>query len=198
MPLTKLSRKYHLLKKAKSGSHNQNENDFNKENQFVGPATCNPNNHRPNREGNISIIPETSSSSENGSQKNFNIDTILQSELKTNSSQGDKDVLERASTLNCKCSHRRSKCPSQYLHLKNGSRIEKNIEIYGEVGADTMNHLHNDAKEFSEISYMDCQNWRRFESTHIDHLAGTKEDNMSCFTEDFSKILQVIEESSLR
>ena len=43
---------------------------------------------------------------------------------------------------------------------------------------------------------MSSQNWRRFESTHIDHLAGTKEDNMSCFTEDFSKILQVIEESS--
>ena len=197
MPLTKLSRRYHLLKKAKSKSNNQKEDDFNKENQVVEPATFNPQNHHPNRKGNISIIPETSSSSENGSQEKLNIDTILQSELKANSLHKKDEDLDSPSNMNCECCKMKSKRHSQGLHLKNGSKIQQNIDINGELSAATgKNYIHNDITECSEISYMDCQNWKRFESTHIDHLAGTKEDNLSCFTEDFSKILQVIDEST--
>ena len=66
MPLSKLSRKYHLLKKSKKRSQDPKDGG-DKENQDVNSPILNLQHHN-NRKQDISVIPETSSSSENGEE----------------------------------------------------------------------------------------------------------------------------------
>ena len=172
MPLTKLSRKYHLLKKSKRRSKENKDQHVDEENKNVNSAIVNLQ-HHAKTPGSISIVPETSSSSDNDMPK------------------------INPEAANSNCNFMRTNMKSHFNRYDKSNSINPELSQNREKGAANESQcIRNDIPEFSEISYMDCQNWKRFESTHIDHLAGTKEHDTSCFTEDLSNILQEISGSS--
>ena len=192
MPLTKLSRKYHLLKKVKDTKNGPQcdllEEDIESPNIS---KRCEQGVFRQRKE-NISVIPETSSSSDNGNSIVSSIENlhlvpngssklsskpeVYQSILNSTSSENDSiqilpESFIQPKQIYNKITARRKKDRPHKKDLLNANRRG--------VGKDL---------ELSNLSYMDCENWKRFESTHIDHLKGLEKDSDSVFTEDLSRI----------
>ena len=195
MPLTKLSRKYHLLKKSKLRPQDPND-EFDKENKDINFKIFNQK-HQDNKKHDISVIPETSSSSENDSPIISN-EPVFQSRYRTNALQNkNRHSSPDSSNSNCKDFKTDGPIPAPFSHFENRNVIKRNMQKPSQKSVATEGgNIGNDITQSSEISYLDCQNWKRFESTHIDHLAGVKEHNITCFTEDLSNILQITNDSS--
>ena len=195
MPLTKLSRKYHLLKKSKQRQQGPKD-EFNKENIDINFRIFNQK-HQDNKKHDISVIPETSSSSENDSPIISN-EPVLQSRYRTNALQNkNKDSSLDSSNSNCKDINTDGQIPAPCSHFESRNAMKRNMQKHVQKSVATeFGNIGNDITQSSEISYLDCQNWKRFESTHVDHLAGVKEHNTTCFTEDLSNILQITNDSS--
>ena len=198
MPLTKLSRKYHLLKRDKDGTNvmkleHQASSKIAQVIQlenFVGPLI---NNGYKEQE---SVIPETPSSSSEEESSQL-LDARQLSTIQAGKSHDSSEL---------KTSFDLQGCTNHEAHETASSRNVRQADTYIETTRDKITlrrpkkeqikckNINSDVPyniqltQTSSIPFLDCEHWNRFESTHIDHLAQSEGDNVSIFTEDMSII----------
>ena len=196
MPLTKLSRKYHLLKRDKDGTsamklEHQASSKIAQVIQlenFVDPLIDDIYKEQE------SVIPETpSSSSEEESMLDARQLNTIQagkshnlSELQTSFDlQGctNHEVQETAPSPNVEQATTYIETTRDKITLRRPKKEQINCK---NIKSDMPYNIQDTQTSF--IPFLDCEHWNRFESTHIDHLAKSDGDNVSIFTEDMSII----------
>ena len=196
MPLTKLSRKYHLLKRDKDGTSVMKlEHQASSKIAQVIQLEVDPLINDIYKE-HESVIPETPSSSSEEESSQL-LDARQLSTIQAGKSHDSSELPTSFDLRGCTNHEVHETTPSH--NVKQGNtyiesardKITLRRPTKEQVNCTNVNSdmpYNIQATQTSSIPFLDCEHWNRFESTHIDHLAKSNGDNVSIFTEDMSII----------